>query len=109
MADPSRPIRCTAEDLRTPLPLNNRLPLPNAGDAETLAVFGSQGRRQAHLWKYMLSEVRPHELHTASWAGWTMVDAESIRLVGGMGPPVTSARIHSQIDRSTCRVTATLC
>lgn len=79
------------ESPRAPLPLKNRLPLPNAGDAETLAFLGSQARRQAHLWKYMLSEVRPHERLTACWAGWTMMDAESIRLVGKMDPPVTSA------------------
>lgn len=64
MADRSRAICCTAENMRAPLLLYNRLSIPNAGDAETLAVLGSQARRRVHLWKYMLSEVRPHELYT---------------------------------------------
>lgn len=49
---------------KTPLLMNSRLSIPSAGDAETLAVLGSRVRLQAHLWKYMLSEVRPHELYT---------------------------------------------
>lgn len=64
MADRSRAICCTAENMRTPLLMNNRLLIPSAGDAETPAVLGSRVRLQAHLWKYMLSEVRPHELYT---------------------------------------------
>lgn len=83
MADRSRTICCTAENVRAPLPLDNRLSIPNAGDAETLAVLGNQARRQAHLWKYMLSEVRPHELYTRNW---TMMEAESFHLVDEMDP-----------------------
>lgn len=64
MADRSRAICYTAENVRTPLLVNNRLSIPSAGDAEILAVLGSQARLQAHLWKYLLSEVRPHELYT---------------------------------------------
>lgn len=85
MADRSRAIRCTAENVMTPLPLNSRLLLPNAGDAETLAVLGSQIRRQAHLRKYMLSEVRPQSLKFDVYI-WTMMKAERMRLFGKMDP-----------------------
>lgn len=53
-------------NVRTPLLVNNRLSIPSAGDAETLAALGSQVRLQAHLWKYMLSEVRSYELYTTN-------------------------------------------
>lgn len=88
MADRSRAIRCRAENMRAPLLVYTTIGcrFRTQGNAETLAVLGNQARRWVHLWKYMLSEVRPHELYTRNWV---MMEAESLRLVGEMGPSRT--------------------
>lgn len=85
-----------AGTLPTPLPLNTRLSLPSAGDAETLASLGKPGRQvrllrtRARLWNSMFPEVRPHQLYAESWV---MMEAETLRRAGQMGPPnISSAR-----------------